>query len=149
MFSFLLSIFPSIRVFSNELAIHIKWPKLRTLNYFSVRVSPRGSLIHLISHNFKYMKENVLDTLCSRHPVTPLRSQGGMNLPLPPKVIKVGTPGCQGGHCPEGKDLHPLAQSPPRSVSLCSVIIGKKSSHPSAPRLEHRVVERRPGGPGH
>ena len=116
---------------------------------FSKRVNPKGSLIHLISHNFKYIKENILDTLCPRHPVTPLRSLGGMKLPLPPKVIKVGTLGCQEGHCPEGNDLHPLARSPPQSVSLCLVIIGKKSSHPSAPRFECCVTERRPRGPGH
>ena len=67
---------------------------------FSKRVNPKESLIHLISHNFKYIKENILDTLCPRHPVTPLRSLGGMKLPLPPKVIKVGTLGCQEGHCP-------------------------------------------------
>ena len=38
------SIFPSIRVFSNELALHIRWPK-----YWSLRISPSNEYSGLIS----------------------------------------------------------------------------------------------------
>ena len=35
----LLSIFPSIRVFSNELALHIRWPKYQSFNFSIVGAS--------------------------------------------------------------------------------------------------------------
>ena len=38
------SIFPSIRVFSNELALHIRWPK-----YWSFSISPSNEYSGLIS----------------------------------------------------------------------------------------------------
>ena len=44
---FLPSIFPSIRVFSNELALHIGWPK-----YWSFSISPSSEYSGLISHNY-------------------------------------------------------------------------------------------------
>ena len=40
------SIFPSIRVFSNELALHIRWPKYWS---FSFRISPSNEYSGLIS----------------------------------------------------------------------------------------------------
>ena len=40
------SIFPSIRVFSNELALHIKWPKYQS---FSFSISPSNEYSGLIS----------------------------------------------------------------------------------------------------
>ena len=42
----LLSIFPSIRVFSNELALHIRWPKYWS---FSFSISPSNEYSGLIS----------------------------------------------------------------------------------------------------
>ena len=42
--SLLPSIFPSIRVFSNELALHIRWP-----NYWSFSISPPNEYSGLIS----------------------------------------------------------------------------------------------------
>ena len=42
----LLSIFPSIRVFSNELALRIKWPKYWS---FSIRISPSNEYSGIIS----------------------------------------------------------------------------------------------------
>ena len=42
--SFLTSIFPSIRVFSNEAAFHIRWPK-----YWSFSISPSNEYSRLIS----------------------------------------------------------------------------------------------------
>ena len=41
---FLPSIFPSIRVFSNESTLHIKWPK-----YWSFNISPSGEYSGLVS----------------------------------------------------------------------------------------------------
>ena len=40
----LLSIFPSIRAFSNDLALHIRWPK-----YWSFSISPSNECLGLIS----------------------------------------------------------------------------------------------------
>ena len=42
----LLSIFPSIRTFSNELALHIRWPKYWN---FSFSISPSKEYLELIS----------------------------------------------------------------------------------------------------
>ena len=44
---FLPSIFPSIRVFSNESALHIKWPKYWTFS-FSISISPSNKYLGLI-----------------------------------------------------------------------------------------------------
>ena len=44
---FLPSIFPSIRVFSNESALHIKWPKYWTFS-FSISISPSNEYLGLI-----------------------------------------------------------------------------------------------------
>ena len=41
------SIFPSIRVFSNELALYIRWPKYWSFN-FSFRISPSSENLGLI-----------------------------------------------------------------------------------------------------
>ena len=43
-FFFLPSVFPNIRVFSNELALHIRWPK-----YWSFSISPSNNYSGLIS----------------------------------------------------------------------------------------------------
>ena len=44
---FLPSIFPSIRVFTNELALHVKWPKYWS---FSFNISPSNEFSGLISY---------------------------------------------------------------------------------------------------
>ena len=49
------SIFPSIRVFSNESALHIRWPKYRS---FSFSISPSNEYSWLIS-----FRMNILDLL--------------------------------------------------------------------------------------
>ena len=51
------SIFPSIRVFSNESALHIKWPKYWS---FSFNISPSNEYSGLISFRMDW-----LDLLCS------------------------------------------------------------------------------------
>ena len=45
------SIFPSIRVFSNELALHIRWPKYRG---FSFSISPSNEHSGLISFRIEW-----------------------------------------------------------------------------------------------
>ena len=45
------SIFPSIRVFSNELALFIRWPKYRT---FSFSISPSNEYLRLISFRISF-----------------------------------------------------------------------------------------------
>ena len=76
------SIFPSIRVFSNELALHIRWSKYWT---FSFNISPsnehpglisfrmdwldllavQGTLKRLLQHQFKSINSSVLSFLSS------------------------------------------------------------------------------------
>ena len=54
---FLPSIFPSIRVFSNELALCIRWPKYRS---FSFGISPSNECSRLVS--FKIDRKNTFST---------------------------------------------------------------------------------------
>ena len=49
---FLPSIFPSIRVFSNELALHIRWPKYWS---FSFNISPSNEHPGLISFRMDWL----------------------------------------------------------------------------------------------
>ena len=46
------SIFPSIRVFSNELILHIRWPKYRS---FSFNISPSNEYSGLISFQMDWL----------------------------------------------------------------------------------------------
>ena len=48
------SIFPSIRVFSNELALHIRWPKVWRFS-FSFSISPSNEYPGLISFRFDWL----------------------------------------------------------------------------------------------
>ena len=49
---FLFSIFPSIRVFSNESALHIRWPKYWS---FSFNISPSNEYSRLISFRMDWL----------------------------------------------------------------------------------------------
>ena len=49
---FLLSIFPSIRVFSNELVLHIRWPKYW---HFRFSISPSNEYSGLISFRVEWL----------------------------------------------------------------------------------------------
>ena len=49
---FMLSIFPRIRVFSNESALHIRWPKYRS---FSFSISPSNECSYLISFRIDWL----------------------------------------------------------------------------------------------
>ena len=60
---FLPSVFPSIKVFSNELALHIRWPKYRS---FSFSISPSNEYLGLIS--FRTSQEKERQKSCLRRP---------------------------------------------------------------------------------
>ena len=61
------SIFPSIRVFSNESALHIRWPKYQS---FSFTISPSNEYSGLISFRIDWFNRAVQGTLKSllQHP---------------------------------------------------------------------------------
>ena len=60
------SIFPSIRVFSNELVLHIRWP-----NYWSFRISPSKEYSELISFRTEWFDllavQGTLKSLLQHH----------------------------------------------------------------------------------
>ena len=62
------SIFPSIRVFSNELAIHIRWPKCWS---FSFSISPSNEYSGLISFRIDWLDffavQETLQSLLEHH----------------------------------------------------------------------------------
>ena len=61
-FFFLPSIFPSIRVFSNESVLHIRWPKYWS---FSFSISPANEYLGLISFRMDWLDLVVQGTLRS------------------------------------------------------------------------------------
>ena len=65
---FLLSIFPSIRVFSNESVLHIRWPKYWS---FSFSISPSNEYSGLISFRIDWLDllavQGTLKTLLQHH----------------------------------------------------------------------------------
>ena len=62
------SIFPSIRVFSNELALHIRWPKYWS---FSLSISPSTKYLELISFRIDWLDllavQGTLKSLLQHH----------------------------------------------------------------------------------
>ena len=62
------SIFPSIRVFSNELALHIRWPKYWS---FSFKISPSNEYPGLISFRMNWLDllavQGTLKSLLQQH----------------------------------------------------------------------------------
>ena len=64
----LLSIFPSIRVFSNESALHIRWPKYWS---FSFSISPSSEYLGLISFRINWLDllavQGTLKSLLQHH----------------------------------------------------------------------------------
>ena len=72
------SIFPSIRVFSNELALHIKWPKYWS---FSFRMSPSNEYSRLISFRIdKFDLLAVQGTLKESSPTAQFKSINSLAL---------------------------------------------------------------------
>ena len=67
-FLLLLSVFPSMRVFSNESALHIRWPKYWS---FSFSISPSGEYSGLISFRIDWFDlcavQGTLKTLLQHH----------------------------------------------------------------------------------
>ena len=55
------SIFPSIRVFSNEFALHIRWPK-----YWSFNNSPSNECLRLVSFRIDWFDLLAVYLLCSK-----------------------------------------------------------------------------------
>ena len=70
-FPLLPSIFPSIRVFSSELALHIRWPK-----YWSFSISPSSEYSELISFRMDWFDclavQGTLKSLLQHHSSKPL-----------------------------------------------------------------------------
>ena len=64
----LFSIFPSIMVFSNELALHIKWPKYWSFNF---SISPSSGYSGLISFRIDWVDllavQGTLKSLLQHH----------------------------------------------------------------------------------
>ena len=64
----LASIFPSIRVFSNELALHIRWPKYWSINF---SVSPSNEYSGLVSFRIDWFDllavQGTLKSLLQHH----------------------------------------------------------------------------------
>ena len=62
------SIFPNIRVFSNELVLHIRWPKYWS---FSFRISPSNEYSELISFRMDWLDllavQGTLKSLLQQH----------------------------------------------------------------------------------
>ena len=62
------SIFPSIRVFSNESVLHIRWPKYWS---FSFRISPSNEYLGLISFRIDWLDllsvQGILKSLLQHH----------------------------------------------------------------------------------
>ena len=62
------SVFPSIRLFSNELALHIRWPKDWS---FSFSISPSNEYSGLISFRIHWFDlltvQGILKSLCHHH----------------------------------------------------------------------------------
>ena len=69
-FLFLPSVFPSIRVFSNELALHIRWPKYWHFS-FSFSISPSEEYSGLISFRIEWLDllavQGTLKSLLQHH----------------------------------------------------------------------------------
>ena len=58
------SIFPSIRIFSNESALHIRWPKYWS---FSFSISPSNEYSGLISFTMDWLVQGTLKSLLQHH----------------------------------------------------------------------------------
>ena len=74
------SIFPSIRVFSNEFALHIRWPKYWS---FSFSISPTNEHLGLISFRMDWLDllavQGTLKSLLQHHSSKSINSSGFSN----------------------------------------------------------------------
>ena len=81
-------VFPSIRVFSNESALHIKWPKYGS---FSFSISPSSEYSGLLSSRIDWLNllavQGTLKSLLQRHSskTSILQAQAFFNLPFQPR----------------------------------------------------------------
>ena len=76
------SIFPSIRVFPNELALHIRWPKYWS---FSFNISPSNEYSGLISFRIDWFDllevQGTLNTTIQKHQFFSTQPSSGSNRP--------------------------------------------------------------------
>ena len=86
------SIFPSIRVFSNESTLRIRWPKYWSLSFsispsneYSRLISFRMDWLALLAGNCGPMKTNVKNPLCTWWTTELKREQQGAQKPNPPR----------------------------------------------------------------
>ena len=94
------SIFPSIRVFSNESALGIRWPKYWS---FSFCISPSNDYSGLISFRIEQDQKEDLWPQMKLNPHNPLEShlQGLFANPpcgRPPQIVSLRTLKCSPGH---------------------------------------------------
>ena len=92
------SIFPSIRVFSNESVLHIRWPKYWSLSF---NISPSNEHLGLISFRMDWLN------LCAAPCSTPV-------LPCPSP-----TPGACPNSCLSSQQCHPATSSSVVPFSSC------------------------------
>ena len=98
------SIFPSIRIFSNESVLRIRWPKYQS---FGFRVSPSDEYLRLISFRIDWFDLAVQGTLQESSPIPQFRSINSSTLSflysIPRqgnKILQVtGQPKRGGGSC--------------------------------------------------
>ena len=67
------SIFPSIRVFSNESALHIRWPEYWS---FSFSISPSNEYSGLISFRMNWVLEKILESPLDGKKIKPVNPKG-------------------------------------------------------------------------
>ena len=73
------SIFPSIRVFSNVLALHIRWPKYWS---FSFSISPSNEYSGLVSFRMDWLDLLAVQGTLKSHPAPQLESISSLVLSL-------------------------------------------------------------------
>ena len=82
------SIFPSVRLFSNESVLHIRWPKYRS---FSFNVSPSNEYSGLISFRMDWLDllevQGTLRSLLQNHSSKASILGGQRASPLPPVLL--------------------------------------------------------------
>ena len=82
------SIFPSIRVFSNELAVHIKWPKYWS---FSFSISPSNEYSGLISFKMDWLDLLAVQGTLKSSPAPQFKSisSAALSLRYDPALISI------------------------------------------------------------
>ena len=121
------SIFPSIRVFSNESVLHMRWPKYWS---FSFSISPSNEYSGLISFRMDWLDflavQGTLKGLLQHHPQD-LSAEGCA--PLPPMVLGNPRPHTE-------PSAHPTLAWLPAHLSTSRRAAGRKTSLPQQVQQE-------------